>query len=99
MRAVGCVPRTKNSLRVSRVHGPGFPPDQASIVAVTTLLGRWNLAIGHFFEYSSTNACHSGAAALIDVAGSRERGSEWSLLPIQIPTTSPGLSLSFGGAR
>ena len=55
---------------MSRVQGPGLPPDQASIVAVTTFFGRWNLAMGHFLE---------GAWALVllhDYHHGRDFGSE-----------------------
>ncbi len=46
-----------------------------------------------------TYDCHSGAAAVSDVAGFAVRGIEWSLLPIQTPTTQAGSSLSFGAGR
>jgi len=38
-----------HSVIVARVHGPGLPPDQRSIVARTTPFGALNWATGHFF--------------------------------------------------
>ena len=35
----------KNSLTVSRVHGPGFPPDHASIVVLTNAAGGVDLVV------------------------------------------------------
>src|SRR5207247_6468327 len=46
--APGWVPEMKYSVVVCRVHGPGFPPVKASILAFTTPLGLWNEAIGVF---------------------------------------------------
>ena len=90
----------KSSLVVARVHGPGRPPVHASIVADTRPPGRLKSVTGQPFEYSLTKACHSGAAAVSEIAGLRDRGLEWSLLPIQIPTARPGALLSaLGGAR
>src|SRR4029079_8085805 len=86
-----------HSLIVAWVHGPGFPPDHLSIVAWTTSFGRWTEVTGHFFVYSRMKARHSGAAAVSDVAGFAARGNEWSLLPIQTPTTRP--TPSFLGGR
>jgi hypothetical protein len=62
--------------------------------------GGWKFVTGQPFEYSLTKACQSGAAAVSEMAGFRDRGFEWSLFPIQIPTARPGAPLSgFGGAR
>ena len=55
---------------------PGWPPDQASIVAVATPFGRGKSASGVPFVTSRTNARQSGAAAVSEVAGSREAGIE-----------------------
>src|SRR5258705_14020951 len=86
-----------HSLIRCRVHGPGLPPDHLSIEAFTTLLGRRNVEIGQFWVYSRTNARHSGAAAVSEIAGLRARGSEWSLLPIHTPTARAGRSALAGG--
>jgi hypothetical protein len=88
-----------SSARVSRVHGPGDPPDHASIRDWTTLSGRLNCATGQSFDRSRTNARHSGAAAVRDVAGFFDFGFEWSLLPIQIPTARPGTPSLPGGRK
>jgi hypothetical protein len=89
----------KSSLTVSLVHGPGRPPDHASIVADTMFFGAWKSATGSFAETSRTNACQSGAAAVSEIAGFRARGLEWSLLPIHTPTASAGAFGSSGGPR
>src|SRR5258705_10839811 len=88
-----------HSLIRCRVHGPGLPPDHLSIDALTTLLGRRNVEIGQFWVYSRTNARHSGAAAVSEIAGLRARGSEWSLLPIHTPTARAGRPALAGAAR
>src|SRR2546423_12033728 len=90
----------KSSVVLGRVQGPGRPPVHASIVAETMPAGRLKSVTGQLFEYSLTNACQSGAAAVSEIAGLRDRGLEWSLLPIQIPTARPGALLpALGGAR
>jgi len=88
-----------HSLVVSRVHGPGAPPVQASIRARTMPVGRLKLATGIFAVRSRMNACQSGAAAVREIAGFFECGFEWSLLPIQIPVAMAGARRSVGGAR
>ena len=70
----GCVPARNSSRVVSRVHGPGLPPDHASMRAVTMPLGSRNRATGSPFVSWRTNDCHSGAAAVSEVAGVRARG-------------------------
>ena len=97
--APGWVPLMNHSLIVSRVQGPGLPPVHASIRAWTTPFGGAKLATGCLFVRSRTKACHSGAAAVSEIAGWRERGFEWSLLPIQSPIASAGAVGSLGGAR
>jgi hypothetical protein len=67
--------------------------------ADTTFDGRAKRATGWPRVSSRTNARHSGAAASRDVAGSDERGIEWSLLPIQMPTAYPGSDADFGFGR
>src|SRR5207244_9673792 len=96
--APGWVPEMKYSVVVFRVQGPGLPPVKASILAFTTPLGLLNVAIGVFLLASRMNACQTRDGPSSDVT-SRPFGSEWSLLPIQTPTTSAGLSGDFGGAR
>jgi hypothetical protein len=86
-----------HSLIVSRVQGPGLPPVHASIRAWTTPFGRTKLATGCLFVRSRTKACHSGAAAVSEIAGWRERGFEWSLLPIHTGTASDGRPPVWGG--
>jgi hypothetical protein len=65
-----------NSVVLARVQGPDRPPLQASIVAVTMPFGRWNFAIGILLVTSRTKACHSGAAAVSEIAGCFARGIE-----------------------
>src|SRR3954452_22410218 len=56
----GCVPSMKYSVRVSRVQGPGAPPDQASIVDATTPAGGpGNCATGQPRESSRRNDDHT----------------------------------------
>ena len=66
----------KSSLVLARVQGPGRPPLQASIDAVTMPFGFWNFATGILLVTSRTKACHNGAAAVSEIAGFFARGIE-----------------------
>src|SRR5215211_124749 len=88
-----------HSLTVSRVHGPGLPPDHLSAVAWTTPSGGSKSASGMSVLYSRRNACHTWPAVVRDVAWMRVCGAEWSLFPIHTPTATAGASMSSGGAR
>ena len=84
---------------VARVHEPGRPPVQRSIVARTTPFGGLNEAIGRPLEYSRMNACQTWPAVVKEVACTLASGAEWSLLPIHTPTARAAASGSAGGAR
>ena len=89
-----------HSRTVCLVHGPGAPPDQASIVAWTTPFGGLKSLTGAWFVRSRTKACQSGAGPVREIGGSPlARGYEWSELPIQTPTATAGRLLSAGRAR
>src|SRR5437870_1085563 len=97
----GCVPSMNHSVRVSRVHGPGAPPDQASIVALTTPGGGdGKLATGQVRDSSRRNddQMRPGPSAAT-IEKSSALGAEWSLLPVQTDATICGAPGSAGGAR
>ena len=98
-RAPGWVPSMNHSDVVARVHGPGLPPVHASIVARTTPFGP--LELGDRQPPCSRGRTHATAARPRSARSPavRERGFEWSLLPIQTPIASAGASDRLGGAR
>ena len=98
-RPAGC-PSMNHSVTVSRVHGPGAPPVHASIRGLDDALRRAERR-DRLLRASGRGRTPATAAPRRSARSraSRERGFEWSLLPIQSPTAIAGAFGSFGGAR